>query len=280
MLQERASFSQSYDVGETGRFGLQKRSIPLLLEEPNGFGPLRFRTVMGADPHNVYINAFASYGWLGGISYLALIAATMVLGWRMRLPAHAVAGFRDPDLGDAVPADPAGPADRHRPLAAFLAAARADLGPLRRQRALAARQPGRGTRAGSGCCAALRQRRSRRSRAGRRRADRWCGAGSSSAGGRCGPCAARPCRRAVARIAAARLSTSPDRNSRPVSPSTIDSRAAQTSLTMTGVPSASASRTARGWPSYQTEGKIMARAPESQRRSPALSCQPGKIISG
>ena len=38
---------------------------------------------MGADPHNVYINAFASYGWLGGIAYLALIASTLLLGWRI-----------------------------------------------------------------------------------------------------------------------------------------------------------------------------------------------------
>jgi hypothetical protein len=83
MLEDRASLSQSYDVGETGRFGLQKRSIPLLLEEPNGFGPLKFRTVMGADPHNVYINAFASYGWLGGVGYLALVASTLLLGWRI-----------------------------------------------------------------------------------------------------------------------------------------------------------------------------------------------------
>ena len=39
----RASLEQSYDLGVTGRFGSQLRSIPLLLDEPNGFGPLRFR---------------------------------------------------------------------------------------------------------------------------------------------------------------------------------------------------------------------------------------------
>ncbi|MHB2169659.1 O-antigen ligase family protein [Alsobacter sp. R-9] len=82
MLETRASLVQSYDTGETGRFGLQKRSIPLLLEEPNGFGPLQFSRVMGHDPHNVYINGFASYGWLGGFAYLALIAATLFVGWR------------------------------------------------------------------------------------------------------------------------------------------------------------------------------------------------------
>jgi hypothetical protein len=93
MLTTRASLVQSYDSGETGRFGLQKRSIPLLLESPNGFGPLQFSRVMGADPHNVYVNGFASYGWLGGLAYVALIVSTVVVGWRlvfMRTPWQAV----------------------------------------------------------------------------------------------------------------------------------------------------------------------------------------------
>lgn len=79
----RASLDQSYDQGVTGRFGSQFRSIPLLLEAPNGFGPLRFRWHFPEDPHNVYINAFASYGWLGGLSYLALIVITCHAGWRL-----------------------------------------------------------------------------------------------------------------------------------------------------------------------------------------------------
>jgi hypothetical protein len=94
MIVERASFNQAYDLGESGRFGLQKRSVPLLLEEPNGFGPLKFRAVMGQDPHNVYVNAFASYGWLGGFSYFALVAATLWVGWRcvvQRTPLQAFA---------------------------------------------------------------------------------------------------------------------------------------------------------------------------------------------
>ena len=81
----RASLEQSYDLGVTGRFGSQLRSIPLLLEAPNGFGPLRFRFIFPEDPHNVYINAFASYGWLGGFSWLALTAATLHAGWRLVL---------------------------------------------------------------------------------------------------------------------------------------------------------------------------------------------------
>lgn len=84
VFEVRASLDQSYDQGVTGRFGSQLRSIPMLLDDPNGLGPLRFRWIFyQQDPHNVYINAFASYGWLGGIAWLALMAATFFVGWRL-----------------------------------------------------------------------------------------------------------------------------------------------------------------------------------------------------
>lgn len=84
VFEMRASLVQDYDEGVTGRFGNQWRAIPMLLEAPNGFGPLRFRWHFNqADPHNVYINAFASYGWLGGVSWLCLMVATCYVGWRL-----------------------------------------------------------------------------------------------------------------------------------------------------------------------------------------------------
>jgi hypothetical protein len=82
MFEQRASLSQSYDVGTTGRFGKQLQAIPALLDRPNGYGPLQFRLYWIEDPHNVYLNAFSSYGWLGGLSYMTLIASTIVVGWR------------------------------------------------------------------------------------------------------------------------------------------------------------------------------------------------------
>ena len=82
---ERASLSQDYDLGEMGRFGAQLRSIPMLLERPFGFGPLRYHTMFPAaeDPHEVYINAFASYGWLGGLAFCAFTGLTLYVGWRL-----------------------------------------------------------------------------------------------------------------------------------------------------------------------------------------------------
>ncbi len=78
----RAAVTQEYDEGPTGRFGNQLRSIPMLLELPNGFGPLRFRLIFGIEPHNAFINAFASNGWLGGFAFIAMVLTTAYVGFR------------------------------------------------------------------------------------------------------------------------------------------------------------------------------------------------------
>jgi hypothetical protein len=78
----RATVTQDYDEGPTGRFGNQLRAIPMLLERPNGFGPLRFRLIFDLDTHNAYVNAFASNGWLGGFAFIALVLTTCYVGFR------------------------------------------------------------------------------------------------------------------------------------------------------------------------------------------------------
>jgi hypothetical protein len=79
----RASLVQDYDAGEQGRFGNQLRSIPMLLERPLGFGPFRFAKFFPADPHEVFLSAFASFGWIGGLAFAAFIAATLYIGWAL-----------------------------------------------------------------------------------------------------------------------------------------------------------------------------------------------------
>lgn len=83
LFERRASVTQDYDEGETGRFGNQRRAIPMLLERPNGFGPVQFRNIFPEDPHNTYINAFASYGWLGGFSFVFIVLSTGFVGFRL-----------------------------------------------------------------------------------------------------------------------------------------------------------------------------------------------------
>ena len=76
MFQERAQLVQSYDVGSGGRFWLQGLAITDLLNFPNGMGPFEFSRVHGLQQHNVYLQAFLVYGWIGGMAYLTLLAAT------------------------------------------------------------------------------------------------------------------------------------------------------------------------------------------------------------
>jgi hypothetical protein len=82
MFAERAKVTQYYDVGDGGRFTNQIRALALILDYPNGVGPYQLRDYIGIDPHQVYLNAFASYGWLGGFSYFALIVSTLFVGFR------------------------------------------------------------------------------------------------------------------------------------------------------------------------------------------------------
>lgn len=79
---DRLTLAKDYDSGEFGRFGNQLNSISYLLERPLGFGPHMFGRFFGLDPHNTFINAFASYGWLGGITYLVMIVSSIVVGFR------------------------------------------------------------------------------------------------------------------------------------------------------------------------------------------------------
>ncbi|MEJ8573725.1 O-antigen ligase family protein [Microbaculum marinum] len=85
VFQERADLSQSYDVGTTGRFAIQKRSIWDLIDQPLGMGPLQYSKVYGQDPHNVFINSFASYGWIGGFSFITFVVLTWIVGIRYAL---------------------------------------------------------------------------------------------------------------------------------------------------------------------------------------------------
>jgi hypothetical protein len=55
----------------------------MALDNPFGLGPLQFRTYFPEDPHNAYLNAFASGGWISGLAYLALTATTLLSGLRL-----------------------------------------------------------------------------------------------------------------------------------------------------------------------------------------------------
>jgi O-antigen ligase len=82
LFSQRASLEQSYDIGRFGRFGRYILGAQLALEHPFGIGPLQFSRFFPEDPHNTFLNAFMSGGWLGGLSYFTLSAVTIVAGLR------------------------------------------------------------------------------------------------------------------------------------------------------------------------------------------------------
>ncbi len=85
MFETRASVTQDYDAGETGRFGNQIRGMAMLLERPFGMGPMHWRLTFGLEPHNSYIGSFANGGWLGGAVFIAIVLATGFVGFRLLL---------------------------------------------------------------------------------------------------------------------------------------------------------------------------------------------------
>ncbi len=87
LLSERATLDQSYDMGQLGRFGRHILGFQLVLDMPWGLGPFQFAKIFPEDPHNVYLNAFMTGGWLSGITYLLLVLMTLWAGLKGALRA-------------------------------------------------------------------------------------------------------------------------------------------------------------------------------------------------
>jgi O-Antigen ligase len=78
---ERATLTQSYDVGPAGRFGGQEKAIRLLLDHPFGIGAGQFTSLYHHEEvHNVFLSMFHNAGWLGGFTYWLMVGLTLVIG--------------------------------------------------------------------------------------------------------------------------------------------------------------------------------------------------------
>ncbi len=92
LFKERATLDQNYDLGHLGRFGRYILGFDLMLDRPLGIGPLQFsKSYFSEDPHNTFLNAFMSGGWLGGLAYLTSHARHRRPGPAFRVRAHALA---------------------------------------------------------------------------------------------------------------------------------------------------------------------------------------------
>jgi O-antigen ligase len=64
---------------------LQELALNSVLQFPNGMGPFEFARVHGLQQHNVYLQAFLVYGWVGAMAYLLLLLTTVMVGLRTAL---------------------------------------------------------------------------------------------------------------------------------------------------------------------------------------------------
>ncbi|MBA2127634.1 hypothetical protein DLM45_15585 [Hyphomicrobium methylovorum] len=86
LLEQRTALTQSYDVGPNGRFGGQMKAVGLILENPFGIGSQVFaRFYHHEEVHNVYLSMFLNAGWIGGLLFLLVAVATIVVGFRHAL---------------------------------------------------------------------------------------------------------------------------------------------------------------------------------------------------
>lgn len=83
LLSQRASLTQSYDVGPDGRFGGQQKALDLILSNPLGIGAQQFTPIYHHEEvHNVFLSIVLNAGWIGGGAYWIVVGLTLVLGFR------------------------------------------------------------------------------------------------------------------------------------------------------------------------------------------------------
>ncbi|MFC3322719.1 O-antigen ligase family protein [Mesorhizobium cantuariense] len=85
MFSNRAHLEQSYDTARLGRFARYGIGFQMAMEHPFGIGPLVFGTIFGEDTHDIWLKMLMDYGWLGFVSFLALVLWTMAAGFRILL---------------------------------------------------------------------------------------------------------------------------------------------------------------------------------------------------
>jgi O-antigen ligase len=79
----RAQFAQDYDSARLGRFARYAIGFQVALEHPLGIGPLVFGTIYGEDTHDIWLKALMDYGWLGFVSWVAMVCWTIAAGFKL-----------------------------------------------------------------------------------------------------------------------------------------------------------------------------------------------------
>lgn len=81
----RTKLVQEYDGGQLGRFARHRIGFQMAMEAPLGIGPMVFATMFPEAEHNIWLKSLTTHGWLGFVSYVGLVIATIVMGFRLLL---------------------------------------------------------------------------------------------------------------------------------------------------------------------------------------------------
>lgn len=82
---DRTTLVKEYDGGHLGRFARHRIGFLMMMENPLGIGPMVFSQIFPEDEHNIWLKSLTSYGWLGFVSYVAMMVWTLTIGFRFLL---------------------------------------------------------------------------------------------------------------------------------------------------------------------------------------------------
>lgn len=82
---DRTTLVKEYDGGHLGRFARHRIGFLMMMEHPLGIGPMVFSNIFPEDEHNIWLKSLTTYGWLGFVSYVAMMVWTLAIGFRFLL---------------------------------------------------------------------------------------------------------------------------------------------------------------------------------------------------
>ncbi len=82
---DRTTLVKDYDGGHLGRFARHRIGFLMMMENPLGIGPMVFSEIFPEDEHNIWLKSLTTYGWLGFLSYIAMMIWTLSIGFRFLL---------------------------------------------------------------------------------------------------------------------------------------------------------------------------------------------------
>jgi hypothetical protein len=85
LLTSRTKLVQDYDGERLGRFARHQIGFLNAMSQPLGIGPMVFSTIFPEDEHNIWLKSLTTYGWLGLLTYIALVWTSIWYGLRYML---------------------------------------------------------------------------------------------------------------------------------------------------------------------------------------------------